>query len=498
MALATFAALLLLPLAAFVWLGGGETKTASPSSASQPSAPSLGAAGAPGLDDEGDGVARFVVGVVLDEDDEPVAGADVALVDHPATRTTSDVEGGFSVSAVPLGAVSLRVTASGFADAVVPVKAGAPGARTRADVRLERLGAIGGVVLTAEGEPAAGAVVACSDRPGEPGLAASSDEQGRFSLSAAAHGCVAVARHRSFADSPEVILQAGDDNRLTLQEAAQIAGVVVDDRGLPVAAFTIGVESYRPAASEHRSGRGGPSQKVDDAQGRFELTGLGAGSYVLTASAAGFPPTQSDRLEVATGERVRGVRVVLSRGGSLVGTVSDAQSREPISGARVALDSATMTRGGSIPAVVTAADGRYQLDGVPTGPFSVRLTADGYVSRVLAGITTEPGRAVQRDVPLTPTGHDERRTEYTGIGAMLAPSGAGIVVGQVIAGGPSEAAGLQARDLILRIDGRAATDLTIPQAVQLLRGPVGTRVSVGVRRGGEERELVITRESFVR
>jgi carboxyl-terminal processing protease len=57
---------------------------------------------------------------------------------------------------------------------------------------------------------------------------------------------------------------------------------------------------------------------------------------------------------------------------------------------------------------------------------------------------------------------------------------------------------LQRNDVLLRVDGEDARHWTVAQAVQRLRGPEGTRVRVTIARGGEEREILIERERFVR
>ena len=63
--------------------------------------------------------------------------------------------------------------------------------------------------------------------------------------------------------------------------------------------------------------------------------------------------------------------------------------------------------------------------------------------------------------------------------------------------GPAESAGVEKGDVILRIDGVSAEDFTVAQCVQLLRGPVGSRVTMTLRRAGAEVEVLITRDHFV-
>ncbi len=50
-------------------------------------------------------------------------------------------------------------------------------------------------------------------------------------------------------------------------------------------------------------------------------------------------------------------------------------------------------------------------------------------------------------------------------------------------GTPAEKAGVVAKDLILKIDGKDTFDMTLPEAVQLIRGPAGTKVKLQFLRG---------------
>ena len=48
---------------------------------------------------------------------------------------------------------------------------------------------------------------------------------------------------------------------------------------------------------------------------------------------------------------------------------------------------------------------------------------------------------------------------------------------------PAERSGVLARDLILKIDGKDTFDMTLPEAVELIRGPAGTKVKLQLSRG---------------
>jgi hypothetical protein len=490
--------LLLVPLVVFLWLGGTRARQLVAPSDSEPRRAADEAQPEEAAD------ARVLYGSVRDSAGEPIAGAALALGRHDrsaGSRTTSGADGGYRLTAVPLEAGELTASAEGYATQKVAVSAGEAGSSLRLDVTLEVAVPVAGVVYDPAGEPVADATVSCTDRPEEPMLGTHSDAEGRFELPDAAAGCRAVATHEAFGDSLDVELSAGDGNRLRLTAPASIAGVVSDERGSPITSYVVAVENHRTPEGSKALGKTGQSEEVSDAEGRFELQGLGPGSYVLVASADGRSPGRSERIELAAGEQRRGVRIRLTPGAVLVGVVRDAQSGAAIAGAGIGLDAVSYTRAG---ASRTQSDdeGNYRLEGVPADTFSVRVQAAGYRTLIVPGLTARSGATVSRDFELAAKAEGEDggkgEVEYTGIGAALANTSAGVVVGQVFEGGPAERAGLQRNDVLLRVDGEDARHWTVAQAVQRLRGPEGTRVRVTIARGGEEREILIERERFVR
>ncbi|NIT03325.1 PDZ domain-containing protein, partial [Candidatus Saccharibacteria bacterium] len=54
-----------------------------------------------------------------------------------------------------------------------------------------------------------------------------------------------------------------------------------------------------------------------------------------------------------------------------------------------------------------------------------------------------------------------------------------------LSGMPAEEEGVKAGDLILKIDDRETIDITLPEAVNLIRGPKGTTVRLTLLHKGE-------------
>ncbi len=82
---------------------------------------------------------------------------------------------------------------------------------------------------------------------------------------------------------------------------------------------------------------------------------------------------------------------------------------------------------------------------------------------------------------------------FTGIGAELGKQDNAIVIISPIKGYPAEKAGVQAKDIILKINDEDALSLSISEAVKKIRGEAGTTVKLNLLRGSEQIELTITR-----
>ncbi|HKB15587.1 MAG TPA: carboxypeptidase regulatory-like domain-containing protein, partial [Planctomycetota bacterium] len=180
-----------------------------------------------------------------------------------------------------------------------------------------------------------------------------------------------VARKEPFARARTQEHGTRTDLRLVLEPAGAIAGVVVDaEKDEPVSRFTVeaargarpfsvpglpqatgqsaeraGGESPEPVVLEVKGpGREGASlvppgalqglveatsvservrKEFDDANGRFLLPGLGAGTYSVSVRAEGFLPNDLPGVRVLRGESTRGLIFSLVRGSSIAGRVLD-------------------------------------------------------------------------------------------------------------------------------------------------------------------------------
>lgn len=87
---------------------------------------------------------------------------------------------------------------------------------------------------------------------------------------------------------------------------------------------------------------------------------------------------------------------------------------------------------------------------------------------------------------------DDIEGHLVGVGINIERVGAYITVQSPISGSPAEAAGLQAGDRILEVDGRSIVEFTPDAAAKLIRGEAGTPVRLRIERPAEGRVFEVT------
>jgi hypothetical protein len=461
-----------------------------------------------------DGVVLYLVpaieyhGTVVDPDGAPVAGATVVLLDAAAGERaqapiadtfTSGPDGGFTFHAPDYALFEARK--DGFAPGRAVLDAAVMTSREMT-IRLGARGGaappehtIAGIVVDADGNPVPGArVVASPDRGAETmrtGEAQTGDD-GRFTIDgvdAGMHGVRAIAR--GHATAAVLALAGAKDVRIELGVSASIAGRVVDPDGKAVPAATIAV--LQPAGLVDRVVA---VSSVFDAEGRFTIEDIAPGDYFVVAQAHGFAPSTKT---AATAKRDPAeVTVAVRRGATLVGTMIDGESKQPLGNGKVTVEGALGEGSSAIPLVTTAItrdDGGFELAGIAPGRRSISAGAFGHHMAIVGPLdVTEGARLGPITIELSPTAPGETpRIELAGIGAALAADGDALRVNQVFPGSGAEAAGIVVGDAILAIDGTPVTSLGLEGAIGVIRGPVGTKVVLRIRRASGESDVSVTR-----
>lgn len=127
----------------------------------------------------------------------------------------------------------------------------------------------------------------------------------------------------------------------------------------------------------------------------------------------------------------------------------------------------------------SAIDGQKMMYGAISG--MVRSLGDPYS----AFLDPEQNKNVKGDLS----------GEYEGVGIQLGfDREKRLVVLAPLKGTPAENAGIRAKDVILKIDERETYDITLPEAVKLIRGAQGTRVKLQLFREGDDEPFEKTLE----
>lgn len=87
---------------------------------------------------------------------------------------------------------------------------------------------------------------------------------------------------------------------------------------------------------------------------------------------------------------------------------------------------------------------------------------------------------------------------FDGIGAEIGKRNGNIVIVAPLEGSPAKTAGLRPQDVILKVNGELTAEWSVEQAVQKIRGPKGTKVTLSIFREGfaQPQDFEITRATI--
>jgi hypothetical protein len=347
---------------------------------------------------------------------------------------------------------------------------------------------ITGLVFGADGVALAGVEVQAlfAGRGGAIGRSASAmtDQTGAFVLAPldAARYVIRAMPNAGGAFVQRGPVEPGAFVELRLEAGLSLEGRLVDDAGEAVAAGTVELSRVVDPLRRARIA----SVSVFDAEGRFRFEGLQAGRYELRGSAQG--RASSDPVAVELPAAGNGIQVVLGQGGAVHGRVVDARTHDPIARAQVVVSGlASESVLPSLSSTVTEIDGGFELVGITPGRISIEVTAFDHDGRVVSGVEIEAGeRRGPIEVELNPVADGQRaKTEITGIGVQIAPVRDALTIADVVPGGGAQAAGIKRGDAIVAVEGVTVVELGFENAIQNIRGEVGTRVDIELRRRGQ-------------
>ncbi|HVS08391.1 MAG TPA: carboxypeptidase regulatory-like domain-containing protein [Planctomycetota bacterium] len=167
------------------------------------------------------------------------------------------------------------------------------------------------------------------------------------------------------------------ERTIELRLGSTVGGRVVDDSGAPVPGVSVRFEAWRML------GFGGEGRAAEtDASGAFTLRAVRPGKATILASADGWAETRSEALELADGQHVADLRLVLGRGNSVMGRVLWPEGKPAISAKVVVVETLADGTGARQSWLrqeertgETDARGAFRISGLGAGPFTLRASA---------------------------------------------------------------------------------------------------------------------------
>jgi len=320
------------------------------------------------------------------------------------------------------------------------------------------------------------------------------DTDGSFQLKQLTQGSYTVRAYRrgggeAFAEG----VATDSDVTLTIENTGTISGTVSLTGGGAPDEFTIGVvdekSGYRRQEHFFRTG------------GRWAMRELPAGTMLVSVDAA--EGTAQQTVPLGDGEEKSGVVFQLEARTTIIGTLVDLDSGEPVQGMLVVASPAKGAGGGfsfrfgdDDKKHITDESGRFEVEDAPAGKIFVSaIPIDWSSSPYSFGrkLATVPGGGShdigEMRIPRRRTGPRERGGD---LGFTLEESPPDIEpeehvlkVAMVRPGGPADGSGMQAGDVIVSVDGHDVTGANVFLYYSLAQVKAGTAVRLGLARGDE-------------
>jgi hypothetical protein len=301
------------------------------------------------------------------------------------TSALTDAHGSYQLVGLDAGAYQIVLGDEGTPGvAQTPVTLTPSTPTAVANLSIAAAGTLSGTVFGADGVTPVPAAQVSLLSAGVQVLTMSTDAQGRYVfvvLAAGTYELQASAVGLAFPSIEAVAVNGGaqQTGRNFQAGSAQITGVVQDGvSGQPIDASTVTIEQTNPGQAPVAV-----EELTTAAAGGFTLANAVPGVYRITAS-AGTYATATQTVTVTAGSPAQ-VVFKLTLQALLQGTIRDAATGVPLSGATVQLSSPSAPLVGAN-AVVDSA-GVYQPGGVPPGSYQLLVQSPGYTSVLIGNVT---------------------------------------------------------------------------------------------------------------
>ncbi len=301
-------------------------------------------------------------------------------------------------------------------------------------------------------------------------------EDGKFTIHGLVKGSytVVVDGAKSASRAEQKGVNTGDTVTIQLAPLGTLNGHVTSN-GSAVTAFDLTCKG--PTGPVERS--------FATADGSYTLDHLAPGAYACNVNSDGGAGSGSVTVPTDTAT----LDLTLAVWGQITGTVVSAFDGSPVPGLNAIPDDSNGQRMTEVimgNGPVTDANGHFVVDRLQAGTNKLMIFSPTATMTPLATApyTLAAGQHLDiGSIKVVPPRQGDAGT----LGMSVANQNGSVVVSSIKPGGPADAAGLVAGDMILTIDGRAVTQLGVDPAVQFLSSGsigIGTTVQLGLARGG--------------
>lgn len=343
-----------------------------------------------------------ISGKVVDEQGQPIAKARITVApgmwgwsEHRA-KTTSDEKGEFTLVALPEGShILASVDGEHTPSRSAPVTVGSQPV-SGITITMKAGASLAGIVVDADGKPVPAAAVRVAGKGADMWWRqqmrqTTTDAEGKFALRGLARSPMQV-RAESDAFASKVtdvdLTDRADvrDVKLVLDVSGRIAGVVVDDKGVPVPEVQVNALPDFLSSDGNTEGMAltGMSSATTDGSGAFTVTGLADGAYKVWGARSTDAWQEWGQNGVAAKTGDTNVRIVLPSPGEIKGTLA-------LESGTTAPYPATVHVGTKPPTPVDK-DGNFLVRDVPPGSIDVAFQGSGFAQMVKRDVKVEPGK----------------------------------------------------------------------------------------------------------
>jgi hypothetical protein len=302
-----------------------------------------------------------------------------ATVSAGAASATTDANGLYNMTLPSASNLIVKVTKSGLVSQSMTMDV-PPGFSTQGEFFLATGGKLSGTVVDASGHGISGATVTANGGYVTTNVTFTTDASGSFASNWISTGTYALSASATgyVSASGSVTLTSGQmtDAKLTLGDTSATNGNLtgkvtsaVDGRALANATVSAGGRTA-----------------LTNASGVYSIAGLASGSYVVTASLAGWKSNSTSATVAANSTTSADIKLVTT--GRITGTVKTSTGAL-VSGAKVTMSGGVIANTTS---VLTNSSGVYTSAYIPVGTYTETVAKTGLTTRTGAATITAGGK----------------------------------------------------------------------------------------------------------